>query len=63
VKTQHAQTETPTAANHEDQVQPASGPMSEEVATWYVTFTDGQLQMRKRPDGWCLYDPQAETQA
>ena len=40
--------------------QPASGPMSKEVADWYERFTHGQLKtFQNRDNGqWYLYDRQ-----
>ena len=43
----------------ENTPQPASGPMSREVADWYVTFTNGQFVAFQHQDGhWYLHTPE-----
>ncbi len=37
--------------------QPASGPMDEDVARWYVEHTGGQFQAFPRDGVWYLYLP------
>jgi hypothetical protein len=36
---------------------PASGPMDEETARWYVEYTDGQFQRFHRDGHWYLHTP------
>jgi hypothetical protein len=39
--------------------QPVSGPMSREVADWYVGYTDGQVEAFERDGHWYLCMPES----
>jgi hypothetical protein len=39
--------------------QPASGPMSKEVADWYVEYTDGQVEAFEQDGHWYLSLPES----
>lgn len=42
---------------HGDGPQPASGPMDEATAWWYVEHTNGQFQAFERDGAWFLATP------
>jgi hypothetical protein len=49
------------SAHEADAPVPASQPMSEELAEWYVARTGGQLKAFHAADGrWYLYTPNAD---
>ena len=41
-----------------DTPQPVSGPMSREVADWYIGYTDGQVEAFEHGGRWYLYMPE-----
>jgi hypothetical protein len=43
----------------DDVRQPVSGPMSREVADWYVGYTDGQVEAFERGGQWYLCVPES----
>ena len=45
------------AGSRDGHPQPASGPLDEATADWYVRYTGGQFQAFLRDGRWYLYTP------